>query len=180
MIRADNPMCPATGHRMCNDCRKPCIYQKQDPVNIPQVETRCRTDVLSLPWGVEIYDLLTRWNPLRPKQWLPKPYNGLKVLVIGMGPAGFTLAHHLLQEGFAVVGVDGLKIETLPETLLKGPVHDYQELARDLDTRVMAGFGGVAEYGITVRWDKNFLKLIYLTLARRRSEEHTSELQSRL
>ena len=26
----------------------------------------------------------------------------------------------------------------------------------------MAGFGGVAEYGITVRWDKNFLKLIRL------------------
>ncbi|TWS21028.1 pyridine nucleotide-disulfide oxidoreductase, partial [Tsukamurella conjunctivitidis] len=33
------------------------------------------------------------------------------------------------------------------------------------------GFGGVAEYGITVRWDKNFLKLIYLTLARRRNVE---------
>ena len=26
---------------------------------------------------------------------------------------------------------------------------------------------GVAEYGITVRWDKNFLKVIYLTLSRR-------------
>ena len=167
MIMVDNPMCPATGHRICNDCMKACIYQKQDPVNIPQIETRCLTDVLSLPWGVEIYDLLTRWNPLRPKQWLPKPYNGLKVLVIGMGPAGFTLANHLLQEGFAVVGVDGLKIETLPDELLKGPVYDYQELEEDLDTRVMAGFGGVAEYGITVRWDKNFLKLIYLTLARR-------------
>jgi NADPH-dependent glutamate synthase beta subunit-like oxidoreductase/NAD(P)H-flavin reductase len=167
MIMVDNPMCPATGHRICNDCMKACIYQKQDPVNIPQIETRCLTDVLSLPWGVEIYDLLTRWNPLRPKQWLPKPYNGLKVLVIGMGPAGFTLANHLLQEGFAVVGVDGLKIETLPEALLKGPVYDYKELEEDLDTRVMAGFGGVAEYGITVRWDKNFLKLIYLTLARR-------------
>ena len=32
----------------------------------------------------------------------------------------------------------------------------------------MTGFGGVAEYGITVRWDKNFLKLVYLTLARNR------------
>ncbi|MEP7117610.1 MAG: pyridine nucleotide-disulfide oxidoreductase, partial [Acidobacteriota bacterium] len=28
-------------------------------------------------------------------------------------------------------------------------------------------FGGVSEYGITVRWDKNFLSLIHLTLARR-------------
>ena len=32
--------CPGTGHRICNDCMKACIYQKQDPVNIPQIETR--------------------------------------------------------------------------------------------------------------------------------------------
>src|SRR5437879_9090578 len=31
----------------------------------------------------------------------------------------------------------------------------------------MAGFGGVAEYGITVRWDKNFLKLGRLLPERR-------------
>jgi NADPH-dependent glutamate synthase beta subunit-like oxidoreductase/NAD(P)H-flavin reductase len=167
MIMVDNPMCPATGHRICNDCMKACIYQKQDPVNIPQIETRCLTDVLALPYGVEIYDLLTRWNPLRAQQYLPKPYNGKKVLITGMGPAGFTLAHHLLQEGCAVVGVDGLKIEALPDELVKQPVRDYKLLEEDLDSRVMAGFGGVAEYGITVRWDKNFLKLIYLTLARR-------------
>ena len=30
---------------------------------------------------------------------------------------------------------------------------------------MLAGFGGVSEYGITVRWDKNFLKVIYLTCA---------------
>jgi NADPH-dependent glutamate synthase beta subunit-like oxidoreductase/NAD(P)H-flavin reductase len=167
MVMVDNPMCPATGHRICNDCMKACIYQKQDPVNIPQIETRVLTDVLALPWGVEIYDLLTRWNPLRREQYLPKPYNGKKVLIAGMGPSGFTLAHHLLQEGCAVVGTEGLKIEPLPEHLLTTPIRDYTELLDPLDTRVMTGFGGVAEYGITVRWDKNFLKLIYLTLARR-------------
>ena len=32
---------------------------------------------------------------------------------------------------------------------------------------MLAGFGGVSEYGITVRWDKNFLTLLHLTLARR-------------
>jgi len=32
---------------------------------------------------------------------------------------------------------------------------------------VMAGFGGVAEYGITVRWNKNYLKLVRLLLERR-------------
>ena len=30
----------------------------------------------------------------------------------------------------------------------------------------MAGFGGVAEYGITVRWNKNYLKLVRLLLER--------------
>ncbi|OGT53240.1 MAG: pyridine nucleotide-disulfide oxidoreductase [Gammaproteobacteria bacterium RIFCSPHIGHO2_12_FULL_42_13] len=167
MVMVDNPMCPATGHRICNDCMKACVYQKQEPVNIPQIETSVLTDILSLPWGVEIYDLLTRWNPLRKKQWVIKPYNGLKVLVAGMGPAGFTLAHHLLMEGFAVVGIDGLKIEPLLQQLISQPIYDFQSLKESLDERLMAGFGGVAEYGITVRWDKNFLKLIYLSLMRR-------------
>src|SRR4029079_17617076 len=36
-----------------------------------------------------------------------------------------------------------------------------------LESRVMAGFGGVAEYGITVRWDKNFLKMARLLVERR-------------
>ena len=35
----------------------------------------------------------------------------------GMGPAGYTLAHYLVNEGFGVVGVDGLKIEPLDEAL---------------------------------------------------------------
>ena len=167
VVMIDNPMCPATGHRICNDCMKACIYQKQEPVNIPQIETRVLTDVLELPWGVEIYDLLTRWNPLRQQQWIPRPYHGLKVLIAGQGPAGFTLAHHLLMEGFAVVGIDGLKIEQLPESLLEQPIRDYTVIKEELDQRIMTGFGGVAEYGITARWDKNFLKLIYLSLLRR-------------
>lgn len=166
-IMVDNPMCPVTGHRICNDCMKGCIYQKQAPVNIPQAETGILTDALHLPWGVEIYDLLTRWNPLRPRQWVAKPYNGLKVLVMGMGPAGFSLAHHLLMEGFAVVGTEGLKIEPLPERFLQQPIYQFDDIKEELDERIMAGFGGVAEYGITVRWDKNFLKLIYISLMRR-------------
>ena len=46
IVIIDNPMCPGTGHRICNDCMKACIYQKQEPVNIPQVETGVLTDVL--------------------------------------------------------------------------------------------------------------------------------------
>ena len=166
-VMIDNPMCPLTGHRICNDCMKACIYQKQDPVDIPQVETSILTEVLDLPWGVEIYDLLTRWNPLRQKQYVPKPYNGHKILVMGMGPAGITLAHHLLMEGFAVVGMDGLKIEPLESAYINRPIKDFATIKQSLEHRLMAGFGGVAEYGITVRWDKNFLKLLHINLSRR-------------
>ncbi len=177
IVIVDNPMMAATGHRICNDCMKACIYQKQEPVDIPQVETRVLKDVLGLPWGFEIYSLLTRWNPLDIRRPLPRPPSGKKVLVVGLGPAGFTLAHHLMNDGHTVVGIDGLKIEPLPEAVAgvgpRGerhrfrPVRDVGELYETLDERVMAGFGGVAEYGITVRWDKNFLKLVRLLLERR-------------
>jgi NADPH-dependent glutamate synthase beta subunit-like oxidoreductase/NAD(P)H-flavin reductase len=178
IVTVDNPMAAATGHRICNDCMKACIYQKQDPVDIPQIETRALKDVLELPWGFEIYSLLTRWNPLNFARPLPLPDSGYKVLIVGLGPAGFTLSHYLMNEGHTVVGVDGLKIEPLPVELsgvdaLGGrsrfrPIRDIREIYESLDDRVMAGFGGVAEYGITVRWDKNFLKMIRLLLERRR------------
>ena len=177
MIIIDNPTVCATGHRICNDCMKSCIYQRQEPVNIPQAETRTLKDILELPWGFEIYALLTRWNPLNLRRPLPLPATGKRVLVVGMGPAGFTLAHHLLNDGHTVLGIDGLKIEPLDPALsgvdARGdrvafrPIHAVAELREPLDARVMAGFGGVAEYGITVRWDKNFLKMARLLLERR-------------
>lgn len=177
IITVDNPVVAATGHRICNDCMKACIYQKQEPVNIPQAETRTLKDVLELPWGFEIYSLLTRWNPLNLRNPVPKAPTGKRVLVVGMGPAGFSLAHFLMNDGHTVVGIDGLKIEPLPPELSGvdsagrrvpfRPIKDVHELHESLDERAMAGFGGVAEYGITVRWDKNFLKIIRLLLERR-------------
>ncbi|MGA9118915.1 MAG: FAD-dependent oxidoreductase, partial [Bacteroidota bacterium] len=172
LIMIDNPMLPGTGHRICNDCMKACIYQKQDPVNIPQVETRILTDVLSVPWGFEIYSLLTRWNPLNIRRPHALPYNGMKVLVVGLGPAGYTLAHYLLNEGFGVVGIDGLKIEPFSREVFGSdgipvPIKDFATITKKLSERPLAGFGGVSEYGITVRWDKNFLTLLHLNLLRR-------------
>ncbi|HVY47648.1 MAG TPA: FAD-dependent oxidoreductase, partial [Minicystis sp.] len=174
LVCVDNPMLPGTGHRICNDCMKACVFQKQEPVNIPQIETAVLTDVLELPWGFEIYGFLTRWNPLDVKRPHQKAYNGKNVLVVGLGPAGYTLAHHLTREGFAVVGIDGLKIEPLPvelagdEAHLPRPIKDFSSLYLELDERILLGFGGVSEYGITVRWDKNFLTVLYVTLARQR------------
>lgn len=174
LICLDNPMCPGTGHRICNDCMKSCIYQKQEPVNIPQTETGILTEVLRLPWGVEIYGLLTRWNPLNLHRPYPLPYRGRDVLVVGLGPAGYTLAHYLSREGFGVVGIDGLKLEPPPQPYSGNaqidqdpmPLLHYSEIEVPLETRPILGFGGVSEYGITARWDKNFLTLLYMTLSR--------------
>jgi NADPH-dependent glutamate synthase beta subunit-like oxidoreductase/NAD(P)H-flavin reductase len=175
LVTIDNPMCAGTGHRICNDCMKGCIFQKQEPVNIPLAETASLTDVLNLPYGFEIYHLLTRWNPLNAKRPYQLPYNGKNVLVVGLGPAGYTLAHYLLNEGFGVIGVDGLKIEPLPDSwtgklgkATPKPVKQLSEITDELDERVLSGFGGVSEYGITVRWDKNFLTMMQLMLFRRK------------
>lgn len=179
LITVDNPLVAGTGHRICNDCMVGCIYNNQNrtTVNIPQAETRVVRDVLALPYGFEIYSLLTRWNPLNLRRPLPKSATDRTVLVVGLGPAGSTLAHHLLNDGHTVVAVDGLKVEPLPQDLsgvtIHGtrvpfrPIRDVAEIEEPLGARTMAGFGGVAEYGITVRWDKNFLKIIRLLIERR-------------
>ena len=168
VIMIDNPLCPATGHRVCNDCMKACVYQKQTPVDIPQIETGALNSVLNLPWGVEIYDILLNWNPLRSSNYiLPEP-NNHKVMVMGLGPAGFTAANQLLMLGYTVVGVDGLKIEPVEESKYNLLIKDFSSICENLDARSVLGFGGVAEYGITARWNKNYLSLILLVLLRRK------------
>jgi hypothetical protein len=143
IIAVDNPLAAATGHRICNDCMKSCIYQKQQPVDIPQAETRTLKDVLELPYGFEIYSLLTRWNPLNLQRPYPKAPTGKRVLVVGLGPAGFSIAHHLMNEGHTLVGIDGLKIEPLPveltgdDTHLPRPIKNFDEMYLELDERIL-------------------------------------------
>src|SRR5260370_41615897 len=81
------------------------------------------------------------------------------------------------MDGHFAPAMAGLKTEPRPaevsgalpsgERVPFQPIRDVASLYERLDARTMAGFGGVAEYGITVRWDKNFLKLIRLLLERR-------------
>ena len=171
-IAVDNPMLAATGHRICNDCMKSCIYQKQEPVDIPQAETRTLKDVLDLPWGFEIYCLLTRWNPLNLRAAAAAARRpAARCWWSGLGPAGFTLAHHLMNDGHTVVGdrrpedraaagrASPASMRRRHARALPADPRRRRAAARISTSRVMAGFGGVAEYGITVRWDKNFLKI---------------------
>ena len=174
----DNPMLAATGHRICNDCMKSCIYQKQEPVNIPLIETQTLNDVLNLPWGFEIYSLLAKWNPLNFKNYGVNKNNNYKILIAGLGPAGFSSAHYLTNLGYSVVAIDALKIEPQSTEIsgidINGKRHKFKpikdvktELFANLDERQPQGFGGVSEYGITIRWNKNYLNVIRTMLERR-------------
>lgn len=169
VVTLDNPMVAATGHRICYDCSRSCIFQKQDPVDIPSIETRLLKQVLALPYGFEIYSLLTRWNPLNLSAPYPALESGYHVLVVGQGPSGFALSHLMMQQGHTVTAIDGLKIEPLSSILQDPsvPIKNIAEHYERLSKRYAKGFGGVAEYGITVRWEKNFLFVIRLLLERR-------------
>lgn len=169
VVTLDNPMVAATGHRICYDCSRSCIFQKQDHVDIPSIETRLLKEVLDLPYGFEIYSLLTKWNPLNRSHPYPKSNSGYNVLVVGQGPSGFALAHLMMQYGHTITAIDGLKIEPLLPELkdTSRPICNISEHYQQLSQRYAQGFGGVAEYGITVRWDKNFLFVVRLLLERR-------------
>ena len=174
IVMIDNPLLAMTGYRICNDCMKGCIFQKQDPVNVPGVESTVLRNILHLPKGFEIYSLLTRWNPLKSANFIESPIQKKSVLVVGLGPAGIALSYYLLRAGFHVVAIDGTKIERLSERWVGScskpldfdPVVDVSDVFDDLESRVIQGFGGVMEYGITVRWDKNLLTLMRLVLER--------------
>ncbi|PLX29860.1 MAG: hypothetical protein C0582_02395 [Alphaproteobacteria bacterium] len=171
IVMIDNPLLALTGHRICNDCQKSCIFQNQTAVNIPQGETRLLLDILSLPYGVEIYSLLTRWNPFHLTP-LPLPPHSQSVAIVGMGPAGIGLGYEMLRKGYQVMLFEGLKVDPLPTHLIGTGQNDFDliqtwsTLTKNLEHRKIKGFGGVAEYGITARWDKNFLMLVRLILER--------------
>ncbi|MDC0857081.1 FAD-dependent oxidoreductase [Rickettsiales bacterium] len=172
MLMIDNPMLLLTGHRICNDCMKACIFQTQDPVNIPLIETTILDNVLDLNYGFEVYYLLTLWNPLNINRPKPKSETSNKILICGAGPAGISLAYNLLMDGHIAVIIDGLKIESVSDEVFdkNGDLILYQDcktkLFQNLSEKIAEGFGGVAEYGITPRWNKNYLKLARITLER--------------
>lgn len=158
----DNPLCILTGERICNDCKKACIFQKQEAVDVPSIESQLLKDVFTLPYGFEIYFLLTRWNPLSTVAFLPKPYNGKKVLVCGAGPAGIANCYYFLREGYSVLLIDGIKLQPIENI---GMVEDASRILNN-KKRQLSGFGGVMEYGITERFNKNFLTLAQILLQR--------------
>ncbi|MFK8040374.1 MAG: FAD-dependent oxidoreductase [Rickettsiaceae bacterium] len=166
IIMIDNPMVPLTGYRICNDCSKACIYQNQEAVDIPLIESEVLQNVLNLPYGAEIYMLLAQWNPLNVLH--PKTARIIEgnILVVGLGPAGIALSYYLLQYGKNVIAIDGSKINPISFDINQ-PIKTWKEYNKDLSDLIPDGFGGVAQYGITSRWNKNHLLLMRILLQRR-------------
>ncbi len=167
----DNPLMLLTGRRICNDCSKACIYQKTTPVDIPSLESQIVEDCLYLPYGFELYNLLTLYNPLETANYnlitKSKDFEDKNVVVAGLGPAGIASAHYLTKHGVNVLAIDGLALSALkPEYL--NPIENCSDiLKQNLESRTSQAFGGVMEYGITARWNKNLLELAKIILFRR-------------
>lgn len=161
ILMVENPLCILTGDRICNDCKKACIFTKQTPVDVPSIESAILFDVLKIDYGFEIYFLLTKWNPLKTINFLPLPFNKKKVLVVGAGPSGIASSYYMLQAGFEVHLIDGLKLVSSTTEIIK----DVSKILENKN-RIQTGFGGVMEYGITERFNKNFLYLAQILLER--------------
>ena len=89
------------------------------------------------------------------------------VLVVGMGPSGIAMSYYMIRQGYNVVGIDGLPIDKLDNQYLTKSIKDIKaQLYKDHKALDCDGFGGVASYGITQRWDKNNLVLLRIMLLR--------------
>ncbi|MDX2049671.1 MAG: FAD-dependent oxidoreductase [Rickettsiaceae bacterium] len=165
----ENPLLILTGERICNDCSKACIYQKQTPVNVPAIESAIVKEVLSLDFGVEIYYLLTEWNPLSSTNFLPeREYKG-NVLIVGSGPSAIALSYYLLRSGCKITMVEGLRIELLQNEDINLTIKKYSHIENLYNKIKPQGFGGVCEYGITERWNKENLIMARLMLERNKN-----------
>lgn len=167
IMMVNNPLLAITGYRICNDCAKSCIFQKQTPVDVPLIETHILDKILKMPFGAEIYILLTQWNPLNLKFPLPLKNNKKNILIVGLGPSGIAASYYLSRFGFNVVALEATRI--LPLRKKYQLIKNWDTYCVSLESREIGGFGGVMEYGITSRWNKNFLKLIRLILERNKN-----------
>ena len=172
VIMKENPLCILTGRRICQNCEEACIFQKQEAVDIQSIETQILIDVLSIEFGIEIYNLLLQWNPLCTA--IDENVAGKTVMVAGLGPAGLFATHLFSKYGAKVLGIDALNIE-IPEKIKHISQNILQNSAEilneSLESRTPSNIGGVMEYGITTRWNKSFLDILIGLLLRRQNVE---------
>ena len=177
MIVIDNPMLPGTGHRICNDCMKGCIFQKQGARQHPPGRDGRAHRRVRAALGLRDLRPAHALEPAEPRAAVraavpraqrarrrPRGPRATRCRSTCSTTASASSASRRAQDRsrFDLDLLEGADV--WPPRAVKS-----WSRARRAARRAPAreGFGGVAEYGITVRWDKNFLTALYLTLARR-------------
>jgi hypothetical protein len=123
-----------------------------------------------MPYGLEVYHTLLLWSPINDEN--TPNVDGKNVMVAGLGPAGLLATHYFSKAGAKVIGIDALNIEITPKIkyISENLIEDVAlYLNEPLSKRKPSGIGGVMEYGITARWNKNYLDLLVGLLLRRES-----------
>lgn len=183
VMMINNPVLILTGYRICNDCSKSCIFGNNNlaSVDVPLLETRILQDILDMRYGPEIYLLLTQFNPLRNSgqqiaYQFKQQLQSRKIAIVGAGVAGLSAAYYLNFYGYEIEIFEAVQlnfqnnpiIKKFKKNLIKNGKKFFQ---RSLENRCATGLGGVAEYGITKRWNKNYLDLLALLFLRQSSKK---------
>ena len=116
---------------VCRVCHKPC-------------ESACVRGGVDEAVGInDLKRFVMDWANAQdefPYQIVPAPDNGLRVAVVGMGPAGLAAAHDLRARGYEVHGFDAAPA---PGGLLRSGIPAYrlprEALARDVERILAAG-----------------------------------------
>ena len=70
------------------------------------------------------------------------------------------------MKGVQVVGFDGLPISRPDVGEVTTPIKDFTSWSKDFLAKGPLGFGGVIDYGITARWNKSLIVLVWVLLHR--------------
>ncbi|MBC7339596.1 MAG: NADH-quinone oxidoreductase subunit NuoF [Firmicutes bacterium] len=136
-IKRDNPLAAVCG-RVCDH---PC-------------EARCRRAQIEEPMAIRLLKrAATDWvleHEGRLPNFAPAPPNGIRVAVVGSGPAGLTCAHYLALKGYQVTVFEALPVVggmlavgipeyRLPRQVLEAEIRSITDLGVEIRTGVRVG-----------------------------------------
>ncbi|MEW6547517.1 MAG: NADH-quinone oxidoreductase subunit NuoF [Bacillota bacterium] len=136
-IKRDNPLAAVCG-RVCDH---PC-------------ESRCRRSQIDEPMAIRLLKrAATDWvleHEGRLPNFAPAPSNGMRVAVVGSGPAGLTCAHFLALKGYRVTVFEALPVAggmlavgipeyRLPRHVLEAEIKSITDLGVEIKTGVRVG-----------------------------------------
>lgn len=190
IFMVNNPLCILTGYRICNDCNNACIFEKSsiEGVDVSSIESRILFDIIyEMDFGIEIYFFFLLFNPIylffeknkdffnafsiKSLKYYEKKHKS-RAAVIGSGAAGISMAFYLfVREKISVSLFDSINIDFSHQDFTKYLKRTIKNGKKLIDAKreklgIKSGFGGVCSYGITNRWNKNYLDILLIFFKR--------------